>query len=87
MQFIERALSPLEVETIINRAKGMREDEKSLTIANMPTQMLNADLERRETYLKRKLECVYMILGNVTEDMSIIDMENVLNELKAIVNK
>lgn len=87
MELINKELSPIEIKEVVNRANGMRDDEKRLTLQCMPTHMLNAELDRRQTNLTRKLDCVYVILENVVEGMSIDDMQKVINDIKAVVTK
>ena len=80
-----KALSELEIMEISCRTKSMAYQEKQIVVRNLPTSLLNEEIARRTEVASNKLSQVYDVLGTVTNDISLEDMQEVIKSIKQIV--
>lgn len=78
-------MSEIERLEISTRTKAMTDEELDVCVRNMPTGLLLAEIERRTTKASEVLMSVYAIVGKAREDMTLEDMQDVINDIKAAV--
>lgn len=78
-------MSEIERLEISSRIKAMDEEEMQVTARCLPTGLLLAEIDRRTTKAAEVLNDVYTILGNVTENMDLEDMQAIIKALKGAV--
>ena len=76
-----------EKEIIRNMALGMEKYEKEFMIMFFPTEILQAELLRREEKVNAKLLTLCGIINQVTSDMLMSEKEDVLNNVIEMVRK
>ena len=77
-------LSPMEIEEISNRTKGLSDDEREIVLHNLPTLSLQKELERRTVFVNEKIDNLYNIINSWTEDIADPSVNNLLNLQKFI---
>lgn len=72
----------LEKEVITERIHGMTNEEKEISLRAFPTTMLLREIERRDNASKDILRDVYGTLSEITEDMTLPEIQNVIKKIK-----
>lgn len=80
-------LSPIARDNLRSAICGMDEEEKRLALHFFPTQQLQDELVRRTESTEKVLNDVFNALSVVTDEMTLIEMQNVLKDLKLALSK
>ena len=79
-------LSPIEIEEIKNKTRGLREDEKRVVLANLRTTDLYQELDRRMAAAQRKLEQINFVIDDASQkEPTLINMQTYFKELKEVL--
>lgn len=78
-------LSAMEVNEIATRTKAMSVSEKRVVLMNLPTNMILSEIERRDTRVKEQLSDIFNILNCCSEQMTLIEIQEVLRNCKEIL--
>ena len=78
-------LSAMEVNEIATRTKAMSLSEKRVVLMNLPTNMILSEIERRDTRVKEQLSDIFNILNCCSEQMTLIEIQEVLRNCKEIL--
>lgn len=81
-----RDLTEEERARIKNVIKGLRADELLCAVSVIPTTVLAAELDRRDQRVSAKLTNVRAILETVRPDTSIVDCQQIIRAIRAIVD-
>jgi hypothetical protein len=82
-----RPLSPMEIEEISNRTRGLSEEEREVVLHNLPTSSLQNELNRRVEYVNEKIDNLYNIITsweNEIADPSVGNLINLQNFIKVV---
>lgn len=79
-------LSAMEVNEIATRTKAMSLSEKRVVLMNLPTNMILSEIERRDARVKEQLSDIFNILNCCSEQMTLIEIQEVLRNCKEILN-
>jgi hypothetical protein len=75
----------MEVNEIATRTKAMSLSEKRVVLMNLPTNMILSEIERRDTRVKEQLSDIFNILNCCSEQMTLIEIQEVLRNCKEIL--
>ena len=75
-------LSAMEVNEIATRTKAMSLSEKRVVLMNLPTNMILSEIERRDARVKEQLSDIFNILNCCSEQMTLIEIQEVLRNCK-----
>ena len=78
-------LSATEVNEIATRTKAMSLSEKQVVLTNLPTNMILSEIERRDARVKEQLSDIFNILNCCSEQMTLIEIQEVLRNCKEIL--
>ena len=78
-------LSAMEVNEIASRTKAMSLSEKRVVLMNLPTNMILSEIERRDARVKEQLSDIFNILNCCSEQMTLIEIQEVLRNCKEIL--
>lgn len=78
-------LSAMEVNEIATRTKAMSLSEKRVVLMNLPTNMILSEIERRDARVKEQLSDIFNILNCCSEQMTLIEIQEVLRNCKEIL--
>lgn len=78
-------LSAIEVNEIATRTKAMSLSEKRVVLMNLPTNMILSEIERRDARVKEQLSDIFNILNCCSEQMTLIEIQEVLRNCKEIL--
>lgn len=78
-------LSAMEVNEIATRTKAMSLNEKRVVLMNLPTNMILSEIERRDARVKEQLSDIFNILNCCSEQMTLIEIQEVLRNCKEIL--
>lgn len=78
-------LSAMEVNEIASRTKAMSLNEKRVVLMNLPTNMILSEIERRDARVKEQLSDIFNILNCCSEQMTLIEIQEVLRNCKEIL--
>lgn len=78
-------MSEIERKELVSRIKGMDTEEMQVAARCLPTGLLLAEIDRRTAKASEVLNEVYSILGNITESMTLEDMQETIKALKGAV--
>lgn len=78
-------LSAMEVNEIATRTKAMSLSEKRVVLMNLPTNMILSEIERRDARVKEQLRDIFNILNCCSEQMTLIEIQEVLRNCKEIL--
>ncbi len=78
-------LSAMEVNEIASRTKAMSVSEKRVVLMNLPTNMILSEIERRDARVKEQLSDIFNILNCCSEQMTLIEIQEVLRNCKEIL--
>ena len=78
-------LSAMEVNEIATRTKAMSVSEKRVVLMNLPTNMILSEIERRDARVKEQLSDIFNILNCCSEQMTLIEIQEVLRNCKEIL--
>ena len=78
-------LSAMEVNEISTRTKAMSLSEKRVVLMNLPTNMILSEIERRDARVKEQLSDIFNILNCCSEQMTLIEIQEVLRNCKEIL--
>ena len=78
-------LSAMEVNEIASRTKAMSLSEKRVVLMNLPTDMILSEIERRDARVKEQLSDIFNILNCCSEQMTLIEIQEVLRNCKEIL--
>ena len=78
-------LSAMEVNEIATRTKAMSLSEKRVVLMNLPTNMILSEIERRDASVKEQLSDIFNILNCCSEQMTLIEIQEVLRNCKEIL--
>ena len=78
-------LSAMEVNEIATRTKAMSLSEKRVVLMNLPTNMILSEIERRDTRVKEQLSDIFNILNCCSEQMTLLEIQEVLRNCKEIL--
>ena len=78
-------LSAMEVNEIATRTKAMSLSEKRVVLMNLPTNMILSEIERRDARVKEQLSDIFIILNCCSEQMTLIEIQEVLRNCKEIL--
>ena len=78
-------LSAMEVNEIATRTKAMSLSEKRVVLMNLPTNMILSEIERRDARVKEQLIDIFNILNCCSEQMTLIEIQEVLRNCKEIL--
>ena len=78
-------LSAMEVNEIATRTKAMSLSEKRVVLMNLPTNMILYEIERRDARVKEQLSDIFNILNCCSEQMTLIEIQEVLRNCKEIL--
>lgn len=78
-------LSAMEVNEIATRTKAMSLSEKRVVLMNLPTNMILSEIERRDARVKEQLGDIFNILNCCSEQMTLIEIQEVLRNCKEIL--
>ena len=78
-------LSAMEVNEIAPRTKAMSLSEKRVVLMNLPTNMILSEIERRDARVKEQLSDIFNILNCCSEQMTLIEIQEVLRNCKEIL--
>ena len=80
-------LSAMEVNEIATRTKAMSLSEKRVVLMNLPTNMILSEIERRDARVKEQLSDIFNILNCCSEQMTLIEIQEVLRNCKEILKQ
>lgn len=80
-------LSQIEKHEIMNRTRGMSDDELNHAIKFIPTPVLMSEIARRDGVIRDTLAGMLQLWDDMTidkpfEDMTVIERENLLKEIR-----
>lgn len=75
----------MEVNEIATRTKAMSLSEKRVVLMNLPTNMILSEIERRDARVKEQLSDIFNILNCCSEQMTLIEIQEVLRNCKEIL--
>ena len=75
----------MEVNEIALRTKAMSLNEKRVVLMNLPTNMILSEIERRDARVKEQLSDIFNILNCCSEQMTLIEIQEVLRNCKEIL--
>ena len=75
----------MEVNEIATRTKAMSLSEKRVVLMNLPTNMILSEIERRDARVKEQLGDIFNILNCCSEQMTLIEIQEVLRNCKEIL--
>ena len=78
-------LSAMEVNEIATRTKAMSLSEKRVVLMNLPTNMILSEIERRDARVKEQLSDIFNILNCCSEQMTLIEIQEVRRNCKEIL--
>ena len=78
-------LSAMEVNEIATRTKAMSLSEKRVVLMNLPTNMILSEIERRDARVKEQLSNIFNILNCCSEQMTLLEIQEVLRNCKEIL--
>ena len=78
-------LSAMEVNEIATRTKAMSFSEKRVVLMNLPTNMILSEIERRDARVKEQLNDIFNILNCCSEQMTLLEIQEVLRNCKEIL--
>ena len=78
-------LSAMEVNEIATRTKAMSLSEKRVVLMNLLTNMILSEIERRDARVKEQLSDIFNILNCCSEQMTLIEIQEVLRNCKEIL--
>ena len=78
-------LSAMEVNEIATRTKAMSLSEKRVVLMNLPTNMILCEIERRDARVKEQLSDIFNILNCCSEQMTLMEIQEVLRNCKEIL--
>ena len=78
-------LSAMEVNEIATRTKAMSLSENRVVLMNLPTNMILSEIERRDARVKEQLSDIFNILNCCSEQMTLIEIQEVLRNCKEIL--
>lgn len=78
-------LSAMEANEIATRTKAMSLSEKRVVLMNLPTNMILSEIERRDARVKEQLSDIFNILNCCSEQMTLIEIQEVLRNCKEIL--
>ena len=78
-------LSAMEVNEIATWTKAMSVSEKRVVLMNLPTNMILSEIERRDARVKEQLSDIFNILNCCSEQMTLIEIQEVLRNCKEIL--
>lgn len=78
-------LSAMEVNEIASRTKAMSLSEKRVVLMNLPTNMILSEIERRDARVKEQLSDIFNILNCCSEQMTLLEIQEVLRNCKEIL--
>lgn len=78
-------LSAMEVNEIASRTKAMSVSEKRVVLMNLPTNMILSEIERRDARVKEQLSDIFNILNCCSEQMTLLEIQEVLRNCKEIL--
>lgn len=78
-------LSAMEVNEIASRTKAMSLNEKRVVLMNLPTNMILSEIERRDARVKEQLSDIFNILNCCSEQMTLLEIQEVLRNCKEIL--
>ena len=78
-------LSAMEVNEIATRTKAMSVSEKRVVLMNLPTNMILSEIERRDARVKEQLSDIFNILNCCSEQMTLLEIQEVLRNCKEIL--
>lgn len=78
-------LSAMEVNEIATRTKAMSLNEKRVVLMNLPTNMILSEIERRDARVKEQLSDIFNILNCCSEQMTLLEIQEVLRNCKEIL--
>ena len=78
-------LSAMEVNEIATRTKAMSLSEKRVVLMNLPTNMILSEIERRDARVKEQLSDIFNILNCCSEQMTLIEIQEVLRNCKEVL--
>lgn len=78
-------LSAMEVNEIATRTKAMSLSEKRVVLMNLPTNMILSEIERRDARVKEQLSDIFNILNCCSEQMTLLEIQEVLRNCKEIL--
>ena len=78
-------LSAMEVNEIATRTKAMSLSEQRVVLMNLPTNMILSEIERRDARVKEQLSDIFNILNCCSEQMTLIEIQEVLRNCKEIL--
>lgn len=77
-------LSPMELTNIYDRTHGMTKEQKRVTLMCMPSEMLFAELERRNDLAHGVLSDLRDKLHEIRSNMDLADMSKLIMEVQRI---
>lgn len=86
-----RKLSPIEIDEITNRTRGLSEEEREVVLHNLPTTCLQSELERRTIYVNKKIDNLYNVITAWTEDIAdpsvnnLVNLQNFIKDIKEVL--
>ena len=75
----------MEANEIATRTKAMSLSEKRVVLMNLPTNMILSEIERRDARVKEQLSDIFNILNCCSEQMTLIEIQEVLRNCKEIL--
>lgn len=78
-------MSEIEKKEVATRVRAMTDEEQLVTVMNLPTGIILEEIERRTSKSSEILTGVLTILSNVTDDMTLEDMQTTISAIKNIL--
>lgn len=78
-------MSEIEKKEVATRVRAMTDEEQLITVMNLPTGIILEEIERRTSKSSEILTGVLTILSNVTDDMTLEDMQTTISAIKNIL--
>lgn len=79
-------LSPMEIEEIQNRTRGLNEEEMRVVLANIRTTDLYQELDRRLLAANRQIEMINEVINRASEqEPTLLNMQMYIRDLKEVL--
>ena len=78
-------MSEIEKKEVATRVRAMTDEEQLVTVMNLPTGIILEEIERRTSKSSEILTGVLTILSNITDDMTLEDMQTTISAIKNIL--
>lgn len=79
-------LSPMEIEEIQNRTRGLSEEEMRVVLANIRTTDLYQELDRRLLAVNRQIEMINEVVNRASEqEPTLLNMQMYIRDLKEVL--